>query len=202
MKNIILYLLLFFNPFSARAEIHLYGDSVFTTSWRQFGKELSRLSREKLLDHSVQGAWMSQIRDQYLAARAPKGSTVVFDGGGNDIFGNSWSCRNTPSDYCKDLVNRAVVTFSSMLDLMAQDEVKEVIFMGAHYPAKQNAGYNAVIDYTYPRIKEVCETRSFCHFVDVRSLLKDGDLEWDGIHPNTQGLNKLARAVYDPYIKH
>jgi len=193
MNSFILSLLVSLQP----PGIHLYGDSIFTTSFNQFGKELGRLTGEKIVDHAAQGARMGQIEQQYLRAHPPFGAVVVFDGGGNDVLGNAWSCRYEPKDHCKELAERAAATVKRMLDRMKEEGVRQVIFVGPHYPSKGNSGYEQIINYTYPLLKDTCSDQENCSLVDTREIFQGRDdlLEWDGIHPTWQGANLLAEMV-------
>lgn len=197
IKVVMSLLLVVISSIASASEIHIYGDSIFTTSWNQVGKEISRLSGEKIFDHAVYGAKSNEIKEQYLRHPPPAGSIVVFDGGGNDILANGASCRNNPNDYCRDVAERALSNIKEMLEMMRIAGVSKAIFLGSHYPASISFGYNKIIDYVYPKLQDICDFDSLCLLVDPRPVLNPSYLEWDGVHPTWNGANILASLLFE-----
>lgn len=111
------------SPSFSSAGITIYGDSIFATSWKQFGKELSRITQKEIADYSTTGAWSRQIANQYYGNKPQPDSIVVFDGGGNDVLGNSGICRGEDIERCKPVVKNAANIVSDLLTAMENDGV-------------------------------------------------------------------------------
>ncbi len=190
-----------FSPLMAseRSETHIFGDSIFTTSNRRIHARLQELSSKTIADHSVGGATMSQIKDQYLRERQAPIATVIMDGGGNDILGQRGVCQNQLPDACKAAIHRVANTLTETLELMARDGVSEVVLLSCHYPMGWNAGFDQAVDYAFPLLSDICAQSPVpCRLVDPRSTFRNrNDLfEWDGVHPNWNGSTLMADLLW------
>lgn len=182
---------------TARAEIRIYGDSIFTTRNHAVKQELQKLTNESITDLAQYGDWIQGVNDAYDKNPASSGDVVIFDGGGNDVLWNAWTCKNTPKQSCIDRVDNVVLTISALLYKMEQDGVAAVIYLGVHYPTNFNRGFNPIIDYSYPLIQRACQSSPVCVGVaDMRPKITAADLEWDGIHPNNAGAKIIADELY------
>ncbi len=185
---------------SERTETHMFGDSIFTTSNRRIQARLQELSQTQIVDHSVAGATMSQIRDQYLSQRGAPIASVILDGGGNDILGQRGICQNQLPDSCKAKIRDVGAVLKETLEQMASDGVSEVVLLTCHYPVGWNAGFEQAVDYAFPLLQEICaESPVPCRLVDPRSSFKNrNDLfEWDGVHPNWNGSTLMGDLIWD-----
>lgn len=191
---------LFFIAIPAQAKIRIYGDSIFTTRNHAVKQELEQMIGEEITDLAEYGDWISGIVDAYQRNPAEPGDIVIFDGGGNDILWNAWTCKGTPQESCKSRVDGVAESIASLLYRMEQDGVESAIYLGVHYPSGMNAGFNQIIDYSYPVLIKTCEASPICLGVaDTRSRITSSDLEWDGIHPNPSGARVIAEDIFKIY---
>ena len=209
MKNIIFCLMLLFAPVACSDSsiadndgsggVQMFGDSIFATSDHRIGKQLAGLANVTIADHSVSGSVVSQIRDQYLSHRSEQIRTVILDGGGNDILGNKGNCQNKLNDACKSLIKKVVDVVKETFSHMANDGIHQIVYLGCHYPMGWNAGFNQAVDYSYPLLADACYFSPVpCILVDPRQTFKDRSdlLEWDGIHPNWNGTDVMAKLIW------
>lgn len=179
--------------------VQMFGDSIFATSDHRIGKQLASLAGVTITDHSVSGAIISQIRDQYLSHRSEQIRTVILDGGGNDILGNKGNCQNKLNDACKAIIKKAVDVVREAFSTMADDGVHQVIYLGCHYPMGWNSGFGQAVDYGYTLLSDACYRSPVpCLLVDPRNTFKDHSdlLEWDGVHPNWNGTDVMAKLIW------
>jgi lysophospholipase L1-like esterase len=100
---------------------------------------------------------------------------------------------------CTDVAELAISTARTMLEKMRSSGVAEVVqFFYPHTPA----GGVELLDWSYPRYKEGCESASTetfrCHFVDTRATFegKPTFIAADGIHPSSSGADALAEQLW------
>ena len=122
-----------------------------------------------------------------------------MDGGGNDALGNGSNCKSF-NEKCKAVVKNAAQMLKDTFDMMAQDGVKYIFFLGTHYPRGWNNGYDVAVDYGYTLIEPLCRDSAVpCKLIDPREKLNTtaNVLEWDGVHPNNLGTEILADMIYE-----
>ena len=176
--------------------IHIIGDSIFTTINHRIKNLLEQKFNQPIFDHSSQGAWTKDILEQYKKNRGTK-EILILDGGGNDVFGNSWNCKQL-NDSCKNIISASLKNQSEIINLANQDNVKKIIYLGLHYP--NDSAYRKVIDYAYPKIEDICKkSKNTCLLVDLRKPFENRKdlLEWDGIHPNWRGTDLISNLIFE-----
>jgi lysophospholipase L1-like esterase len=189
----------FFKQNDGSGGIRIFGDSIFATSNHRIRTVLEQHLKKSLTDYSVSGSWTKDIKEQYIKARDQKVQIVIMNGGGNDVFGNSSDCRAL-NDKCKQVVANGLQNHKESFNMIEEDGVHNIVFLGFHYTTGLNGGYGKVIDYTYPLLEELCDTSNVpCILVDPREKFKNtgGLLEWDGTHPNYEGTKILADMIFD-----
>jgi hypothetical protein len=157
--------------------------------------------------------------DQALAAD-PDITTVVMDGGGNDVLvpdAMQWpqgsSCKNDLNSPnipdCQKIVATAIDAAGVLMDKMAAAGVKEVVyFFYPHVPEGTLIGGlhpDAILDYAISKVKAFCDGahdrtsgKLTCHFIDMIPVF-DGHPDWfapTDIHPNSLGSAAMAKAVW------
>lgn len=173
--------------FEANAEVRIYGDSIFTTRNNGVQRYLPVRSRQ----FAEQGAWSDKILNQYMRKRAREGDTVIFDSGGNDMIGSG--CKGELTERCRQIAEGIIGRITEMLIAMQEDRVAKVIILGPHYPHGWQAGFEEIIDWTYPKLRNACARNIACTaIVDPRRDLPAMYLEWDGVHPNEEGVRVIA----------
>jgi lysophospholipase L1-like esterase len=186
------------------SEIRIIGDSIFTTGGNMIRGHLESISGLTIDTHANGGAVMSQVREQYLNIKDQNIRTIIMDGGGNDILGDSGNCRNQNNDSCKAHIEQVVETARTLFEEMAENGVENIVFMTCHYPMGWNSGYVDAINYGTSLITEVCaEARSRCIIVDPRESFqgKSHYLEWDGVHPNRTGAQVMADLIWQAMVE-
>lgn len=187
-----------FNKNDGSGGIHIFGDSIFTTSNHRIKTVLEQHLKKSITDHSVAGSWTKEIKQQYTNVRNQNIEISIMDGGGNDVFGNSSDCKAF-NDKCKQVVLRGIQNHRDSFEMMAQDGVHSIVFLGCHYTQGWNGGYDKAIDYSYFLLEELCSNSIVpCALVDPREKFKTtkGLLEWDGTHPNYEGTKVLADMIF------
>lgn len=194
-KICILFFLLF-STCGLGNEIHIFGDSIFATQDKGIRRELQNITGYAIADHSQTGKWVWEIKEQYLANRDSDLHTAVIDGGGNDMFGSN--CKNNVSDQCKQAFNNASNILTELYQIMYEDGVSCIVYLGGHYPMGWSAGYDQAVDYAYDVLSPICEKSPVpCYSVDIREQFKgqSGWFNWDGVHPNNVGVRKMAERI-------
>ena len=161
--------------------------------------------------------------DQAVAAD-PDITTVILDGGGNDVlipaatYANGAQCKNsltspTIAD-CQAIVQKALDAAGTLRDNMVAHGVKDVVyFFYPHVPDGTLAGGthpNAILDYALPKVKAFCDGANAmtsgkltCHFVDLVPVFENHP-DWFAnygtpffdIHPNSLGSAAMAKTIW------
>jgi len=189
----------FYQKNSGSGGIQIFGDSIFATSNHRIKSILEGLAKVSIKDSSVSGSKTNEISEQYRQARGESIKTVIRDGGGNDVFGDSDNCRAF-NDACKRVVDEGMKNYKKDFTMMTEDGVHNIILLGFHYPQGWMSGFEKVIDYTMPLIENLCEDSVVpCVLIDPREKFKStgGLLEWDGVHPNAKGCQVMAEMIFE-----
>lgn len=195
------------------------GDSIFDLS-NEIQQNLESFAGQIFRKYTKSGAELSggsvaqSIVDQYAEAKTDNSAitTVVMDGGGNDILipvislADPYGCktnifRSDISSNCKALIDDIYVEAVNLLNRMDQDGVNDVIYLG--YYRTKNALYNNLgalakaVDYGDLRLAQACNNAAVnCTFLDPRNLIVNSDIKSDGIHPTSSGSLKLANLIW------
>jgi len=184
-------------------EIKIYGDSVFAKSGA-IAEEFQRISNHSVISHAVNGAVMSDIRDQYHGNKHENITTVIMDGGGNDVLQRSALDCLTINSRCIEAVDNALGVMEQTLEEMAEDGLRTVVWVGYYRPIFIARGLRGAVDYAVPFMKDVCEKASIeCIMIDPREVFKDRWLvTYDGIHPTRKGSRLLAEMIWETFKDH
>ncbi|MCP5324846.1 MAG: SGNH/GDSL hydrolase family protein [Oceanospirillaceae bacterium] len=195
------------------------GDSIFDLS-NEIQINLESFAGQTFRKYTKSGAELSggsvaqSVVDQYAEAKADNSAitTVVMDGGGNDILipvislADPYGCktnifRSDISSNCKALIDDVYVEAVNLLNSMDNDGVQNVVYLGYYHT--KNAFYNNLgalakaVDYGDLRLAQACNNSTVnCTFLDPRSLIVNSDINADGIHPNSSGSLKLANLIW------
>ncbi|WP_020407486.1 SGNH/GDSL hydrolase family protein [Hahella ganghwensis] len=194
------------------------GDSIFALSG-DLQDFLEDYAGETFRRYTLSGAELTggviatSIADQYEIARSDNSDieTIVMDGGGNDILipaimldpydcKTQWYEFGKLSSTCKNYINDIYIDGVNLLNDMHADGVSNVIYLG-YYHTKNGLflldSMEEAVDYGDAKLAQACSYSAVnCEFVDPRSSINDGDIIFDGIHPNTGGSKKLADLVW------
>lgn len=181
----------------AFSETYMVGDSIFAHRGGEVRRLIEADKSIAISSSAVTGARFWQIVKQFDDSRAGFGDTIIMDGGGNDIFGNSSVCRNTRTERCKYIIEDISRQFSSLLIRMRERGVGKIVFLTPYYTiGRIGSGYERAVDYGIDLFIPICSQAPIeCSIVDARPLMKGPVYEWDGVHPNQNGTRILASAI-------
>jgi lysophospholipase L1-like esterase len=145
---------------------------------------------------------------------------VILDGGGNDILipatgSPGTNCKNMAGNSmtkaCQDIISAALAAGATLMQKMADNGVKDVIFFGyPHVPPSTLGGTNGneLIDYATPLTKASCDGELMatggkltCHFIDLRTPFGNSgvagtpNIGGDNVHPTAAGQAIIAGEI-------
>jgi hypothetical protein len=145
---------------------------------------------------------------------------VILDGGGNDILipptgSPGTNCKNMAGNSmtkaCTDIIAAALAAGATLMQKMADNGVKDVIFFGyPHVPPSTLGGSNGneLIDYATPLTKASCDGELMatggkltCHFVDLRTPFGNSgvagtpNIVSGDVHPTQAGQTIIATEI-------
>lgn len=176
------------------AETAVFGDSILASNTPIVG-DLETWSGVRIRNHATIGAgyqpgWVESIPQEYERHRDPIPSTVILDGGGNDINSIRNECLAF-SMVCVDTIDRVIGIIKELMSKMRTDGVQSILYSGFyHIP-----GFDKTIDYAVLRLQEVCRPEDACYFVDLRNVTVH--LGWDGMHPVTESYHDIAKRIWE-----
>lgn len=195
------------------------GDSIFALSGK-IQDILEDYAGETFRQYTISGAevtggiYATDIATQFEIAKNdnPNIQTIVMDAAGNDILipiitmFDWYNCKTEwyqwwgLSSSCKNLIDDLYVDVVNLLNNIDANGVENVIFLGYYYPKNALLWLDDVeeaVDYGDMRLAQACaNSTANCTFIDPRSVINDGDIIIDGIHPATSGSQKLADLIW------
>ena len=195
------------------------GDSIFALSG-ELQDFLEDYAGETFRRYTISGAELkggiiaTDIYGQYNIAKNDNANidTIVMDGGGNDILipaialfdpyncKTQWYQFGRLSSSCKNFIDDIYVDAVNLLNRMDADGVDNVIYLGYYYTKNGLFLLDSMeeaVDYGDMRLSQACRySAANCKFIDPRSSIKDSNIIFDGIHPNTEGSRKLANLIW------
>jgi len=179
------------------AEYVMIGDSIFVHRGEEIKRNLEISKKIKITNYAKTGSWMKEIVVQYSKARKAYNDVVIMDGGSNNILGDSGNCRGNPNDACKSHLERISIEFKNLLETMEKDGIAMVFYLGPYYGSGWNgSNYEKSIDMGSDLIRSVCnDSKIDCCFIDPRKVMTGNVREWDGIHPNAEGVKILSEII-------
>lgn len=197
-----------------RNDVATFGDSIFDDNG-VIQAELEANAGQTFRDYTTSGAEIEggsaapSVYDQYASANAanPDITTVIMNGGGNDIlipamlfdpYGcrTHWWRRNISSS-CKNLVHNTRVHQVNLLDQMANDGVNNVVYLGYYETPRSNANLTQAINYGDDHLILGCNsTIANCTMVDPRGTVPASQVGGDDIHPTVEGSQNLAAQLW------
>lgn len=202
-----------------RNEVITLGDSIFDLSGK-LQKNLEAVAGETFRDYTQSGGELEggflapSVYEQYQQAKLDDAAIdiVVMNGGGNDILipvialdpydcKTQWWEFGRLSKKCKNFLNDIYIDAVNLLNDMYADGVDNVIYLGYYYTKNGLLGnlstLEEAVDYGDLIIAAACENSVVqCDYVDPRSVIKNGDIIFDGVHPAASGSEKLANLIW------
>jgi len=169
---------------------------------------LSEMIDQHWDDYSVSGDRIDDIIDQYHQSEGqhPSTSTVLLDGGGNDIL---QGCTDLPN-LCPTEVAYAESRAVDLVNEMYADGVEDIVWFG-YYNLEcggSYAKYNETVDYALDIVLPTLDSMGV-YTVDLRLPFRDGNINnpvncayvsSDGLHPSAAGSYLMAEEVYDVMV--
>ncbi len=214
------------NPSANEWNVQIIGDSVFDLSGDIHG-DLKTLSGKSYKDRSVSGAKIAAIDGQLGKALGRSSlETIIADGGANDILQSSVDCDSDPlTNACLNLIDYVGDTMVTMIDDMYNGPSDDHVWLGYYHVKGGDIEKNEAIDYVhdvvYPDMFDLSEfggvpysgsvagfgdyegssLGSFqIHVLDPRSAIVPSDIKSDGIHPTSNGSQKLANLIWGSMV--
>jgi len=197
-----------------RNDVATFGDSIFDLNG-VIQTELEAKAGQTFRDYTTSGAMLSggslapSVEEQVASANAanPDITTVVMDGGGNDILipamlfdpnrcKTRWYRPNLSSK-CKALIEDIYVTSVNLMNQMDADGVENIVYLGYYELPRGNTNLNQAVNYGDTWLGYACDvTTTNCAFVDPRGHVPAADVESDDIHPTPTGSVTLANLIW------
>ena len=197
---------------SVSSKTIIIGDSMFAESpVKQYLEEDTGTVIENyaLVGASLQKGWVKSIPDQYEDIKGLNATTIIMDGGGNDVMSNLYACQRFNNN-CRNMIDRVTLIAKDLMENMMNNSVNYIIYMGFFYIK----GLNKAIDYGSEKLITICNnitknndirsnlrgniTNSLkygCYFSDPRNLTIP--VGWDGVHPTNEGYKLLSELIYN-----
>ena len=196
----------------------IIGDSMFWSGWLFFGGQPSPLSKwletwaghsienHALVGASLENGWVKSIRAQYDSLnKKPNITTLIMDGGGNDVISHRGDCEQF-NNACVSMINNSLSIAAGLFNSAYQDGVYNILYLGFYYLP----GLDRAADYANPALAEICKNATVnCHFIDPRYNATTGTglptpamLGPDGLHPNEDGYKLLASMIWNVSVNH
>jgi lysophospholipase L1-like esterase len=178
-----------------QSKVAIIGDSMFSESPVQSYLENwsgCKISNYAITGASLQDGWVESIPSQYVDIENQNFSTIIMDGGGNDVMSKLSECQEF-NENCKLMINYIVNIAESLINKMGRNNVTDVIYLGFYYIKN----LNKVIDYGTEKLVNMCEkiNTTNCYFSDPRNITMP--VGWDGVHPTNEGYELLAHRIWD-----
>lgn len=177
-----------------RTRTIIIGDSILASN-TPIQKDLETLSGHSIQNYAkigagVQKGWVISIPEQYASYRGTDvPTTVLMDGGGNDVNGFRYDCEAF-NDRCREGIDRVVHLLDDLFQTMKRDGVKHILYVGFYYVGRLK---NAV-DYGIQQVQKVCRPGTGCYVVDLRNITVQ--VGWDGMHPITDSYHDIAQEIW------
>jgi lysophospholipase L1-like esterase len=142
---------------------------------------------------SFQQGWVQSIPDEYKNNNVSNTSTVIMNGGGNDIFSNFNDCVY---NNCPKVIDNIITKIKKLFGLMIYNNVKHIIFVGPYYVSiLKNTINNGVKKFMIE-----CNKLKQCHFIDLRNI--SIPLSLDGRHPTEEGYHMISKQIINTLTKY
>jgi len=210
-----LFLLPFLSQVSASAII---GDSMYWSGWLFWGGQPSFLAQyleqwagHAIPNHALVGAslevgFVKSIEQQFHElSPSDQITTLIMDGGGNDVMSHKNDCLNFNSK-CIEMVDNCLNIITDIFEGAPAKNISHILYLGFYYLP----GLEKVTDLANTKINALCESTTIvdCHFIDPRynetthtGLKTPEMLGSDGIHPTKEGFKILAQMIWEKKLE-
>lgn len=184
----------------SKPSVMMVGDSILASN-TPIQTDLETLSGNTFRNYAKIGAglqdgWVMSIPEQYERYRGDVvPTTILMDGGGNDVNGVRSDCERF-NDRCQATIDRLVSILDTLFQTMRKDGIKNIMYLGFYYVGR----LHDTIDYGIEKIQTVCRPKDGCYVVDLRNLTVQ--VGWDGMHPVEHSYHDIARKIWEAKEQH
>ena len=169
------------------------------------------IENHALVGASLESGYIKSIRQQFDSLwTSPSSSftTIIMDGGGNDVMSHKNACLQYNTE-CQNVVQNSVRIAETILDDASVRGVRTVVYLGFYYLK----GLEKTIRVGNKDIGDLCDsyrnTSFSCFFVNPaynettgQGLRTPQMIGSDGIHPNEEGYKLLANMIWNVTIQY
>jgi hypothetical protein len=178
----------------------MYGDSILASN-TPVQSDLERMAPfAKIQNFAKIGAgmrdgWVESIPSIYAKNKDPVPTTVIVDGGGNDVNSVRQDClQMTPK--CSETIDDVVDLIDALMHNMKKDNVTNIVYVGFFYIE----GFEKAVDYGNNKVASICDPSKHCYFVDLRPL--SITVGWDGMHPVESSYHDISKEIWKTMLKY
>lgn len=178
----------------------MYGDSILAAN-TPIQTDLEKLAPNATIQNfakigaGMRDGWVESIPSIYAQNKDPVPTTVVFDGGPNDVNAVRQDCLEmTPK--CIETIDAVVGLIHELIKNMQQDGVVDILYVGFFYIQ----GFEAAVDYGNHKVASICHPSQHCYFVDLRPI--PITVGWDGMHPVESSYHDISREIWKTATKY
>jgi hypothetical protein len=178
----------------------IFGDSILadntpiSTDLQKFAPSV-RIQNFAKIGAGMKDGWIESIPSIYAGNSKPVPSTVLLDGGGNDVNSVRQDCMEM-TQACTETIDTVVDLVQDLMQRMNEDGVGDIVYVGFFYIK----GFEAADDYGNDHVKSVCRSQKRCHFVDLRST--NVEVGWDGMHPVESSYHDISRKIWGTIVQY
>lgn len=187
-------------PAGANGLVKFFGDSILASNTPIYGDLKSLAPSARIQNFAKIGAgmrdgWVESIPSIYAQNNEPVPTTIILDGGGNDVNSVRQDCmKMTPA--CNSTIDAVVDLVQGLMQRMREDGVGDIVYVGFFYIK----GFEAAVDYGNEKLISVCRPQISCHFVDLRATRVE--VGWDGMHPVESSYRDISHKIWETIVHH
>jgi hypothetical protein len=190
----------------------IIGDSMYRSGLPFFRGNPSPLSKwlETWSGHSIENyalvgaslekGWIKSIREQFDSLSfSPNITTLVMDGGGNDVMSHKEDCLKF-NDRCEEVMRNSETIARSIIEDSRKKGVNDIIYLGFY----KLEGLEKAVETGNRDISNVCQPTNHCYFVNpvYNETTKIGIkvpemIGSDHVHPTEEGYKMLAEMIWN-----
>lgn len=188
--------------YPAAALVQIFGDSLLADNTPVQAHLAALAPNATIENHARIGAgmrdgWVESIPSIYHNFRTtPPATTILLDGGGNDVNAVRQECLGAMTPACTDTIDAVAGLVQELVQQMRDDGVRHVMYVGFFYLK----GFEKAADYGDELVKTFCQPSANCFFVELRNLTVE--VGWDGMHPTPASYHDIASRIWDTKLRY
>lgn len=162
------------------------------------------IENNALVGASLESGWVKSIRQQFESLSYSKPlTTIVMDGGGNDVMSHKSDCLKF-NEACQQMLQNCQQIAQSIITDARTKGVQNILYLGFY----GLEGLEESAKRGNQLISEVCREKEKCYFVNPlynattgKGLKVPEMLGSDKLHPNEEGYELLAEMLWNVTVK-